>query len=1003
MTALTVGSIILSPASVSATEMISMDTAVRGMLSDAALESDNNEIKLRTTTPDSSLAEVKETNEGTTDVEEEAGITDPQKEDISDSTSDNDTNSDTTSTSADSESNDPDPTGTEDDLKADEGEKEPDAPADPSTAPTEEPEKIPTAIPEGAGETEETEITPTNVPGEEDPSSAHTEEPEPSATLTPTPTESIIETAEMEKVTEARKPTTVIPPVLPATTEVPSQETDFSEDAGQSYYPSETYIPWTSYSTIIPPATINRNTYSVGFVYKADAKKMTISDDRLSGDQLDVREEPNDDSRIIGILSRGALFYDIDTDNDQDYCYIEAVDSAGNIVRGYVSRKNIREISKDEDADFDDAGKYVKRIIAESYNRAFWDNNQTTQSHLLKIRSESTALRNEIIKYAEQFLGNPYVWGGEDLVNGCDCSGYTRGIYRHFGIELPRCSYEQAEVGNKISLSALKPGDLVFYARDGVVYHVMLYHGDGQVIHASSSTTGIIISNLNTDRFCWGVRILDDGVKNTNYISSGSTQASEIVSNGRLAYMGDTEAQEKVIEQLAEASISAEQETGFKRSVLIAQAILESGWVSFTNPVDGGIKAEDNNILGMNSDLNGHPMTYAKGSVDRIVPQWNGNEDVWGIEAMRCYSSLEDCFKDFASFRMWMHPELDSLKDDYEAYLHLAVLGYATDPSYEENLASIIKKYDLRKYDDANETVLDEIDMDKLVSDAESAASGNEESRQAVINTVSEAANAGWEEYGVAPSLLTAMAVNINFNIDTEVLTESNNLFVVPADDTWTGDVVETQAQITVEKAEDEEKVELKKYDTLTEACTDYAAELADQYPDIVGLVDPEKLAAMVGGEESEKINETYEKYNLGKLDTDPMFRSETGIEAVDNTAYTQDELELIWAIVAQEDDQSYEGALAVISSAMNRADANYGGYGRTALSQLTADGQYCYSPKVSDPSLWERRLGGNVPEDVKRAVEDCLTKGIRNNAYLNFRSTNRTGSYVKIGANWYF
>ena len=998
MTALTVGSIILSPASVSATEMISMDNAVRGMLSDAALESDNNEIKLRTTTPDSSLAEVKETNEGTTDVEEEAGITDPQKEDISDSTSDNDTNSDTTSTSADSESNDPDPTGTEDDLKADEGEKEPDAPADPSTAPTEEPEKIPTAIPEGAGETEETEITPTNVPGEEDPSSAHTEEPESSAT--PTPEESMKESDKLDKVTETPKLSPVKPTVLPTATEAPSQENVAPDDAAQSYYPTETYVPWTSYSSIIPPATINRNSYSVRFVYKADAKKMTISDDRL--DQLEVREEPDTDSRIIGILSRGAFFYDIDTEINQNYCYIEAADKSGNIVRGYVPRKNIREISKNENADFDDAGKYVKRIIAESYNRAFWDNNQTTQKSLLKIRSNSTALRNEIIKYAEQFLGNPYVWGGEDLVNGCDCSGYTRGIYRHFGIELPRCSYEQAEVGTKISLSALKPGDLVFYARDGVVYHVMIYHGDGQVIHASSSTTGIIISNLNTDRFCWGVRILDDGVKNTNYISSGSTQASEIVSNGRLAYMGDTEAQEKVIEQLAEASISAEQETGFKRSVLIAQAILESGWVSFTNPVDGGIKAEDNNILGMNSDLNGHPMTYAKGSVDRIVPQWNGNEDVWGIEAMRCYSSLEDCFKDFASFRMWMHPELDSLKDDYEAYLHLAVLGYATDPSYEENLASIIKKYDLRKYDDANETVVDEIDMDKLVSDAESAASGNEESRQAVINTVSEAANAGWEEYGVAPSLLTAMAVNINFNIDTEVLTESNNLFAVPASDTWTGDVVETPSQITAEKAE-EETIELKKYNTLTEACMDYAASLADQYPDIVGLVDPEELASIVGGEESEKINETYEKYNLGKLDTDPMFRNETGIEAVDNTAYTQDELELIWAIVAQEDDQSYEGALAVISSAMNRADANYGGYGRTALSQLTADGQYCYSPKVSDPSLWERRLGGNVPEDVKRAVEDCLTKGIRNNAYLNFRSTNRTGSYVKIGANWYF
>ena len=140
-------------------------------------------------------------------------------------------------------------------------------------------------------------------------------------------------------------------------------------------------------------------------------------------------------------------------------------------------------------------------------------------------------------------------------------------------------------------------------------------------------------------------------------------------------------------------------------------------------------------------------------------------------------------------------------------------------------------------------------------------------------------------------------------------------------------------------------------------------------------------------------------EYSLTRYDSIAI----TGTSAKDDSSYTQEELELIWAIVAQEDDQSYEGALAVISSAMNRADANYGGYGTTALAQLTADGQYCYSPKVSDPSLWQRRLGGNVPDDVKKAVEDCLTKGIRNNTYLNFRSSNRTGDYIQIGANWYF
>lgn len=117
---------------------------------------------------------------------------------------------------------------------------------------------------------------------------------------------------------------------------------------------------------------------------------------------------------------------------------------------------------------------------------------------------------------------------------------------------------------------------------------------------------------------------------------------------------------------------------------------------------------------------------------------------------------------------------------------------------------------------------------------------------------------------------------------------------------------------------------------------------------------------------------------------------------------YTQEELELIWAIVAQEDSTSYEGALAVITSAMNRADQNYGRHGTDPLSQLTAPGQYCYSPDVSDPSLWQARLEGNVETFVKQAVHDCLVSGLRNHSYLNFRSSQEEGR-VQIGGNWYF
>lgn len=125
--------------------------------------------------------------------------------------------------------------------------------------------------------------------------------------------------------------------------------------------------------------------------------------------------------------------------------------------------------------------------------------------------------------------------------------------------------------------------------------------------------------------------------------------------------------------------------------------------------------------------------------------------------------------------------------------------------------------------------------------------------------------------------------------------------------------------------------------------------------------------------------------------------------ERMDQTDYSQEQMELIWAIVAQEDNGSYEGALAVITSAMNRTEsANWNYLGNNALSQLMAPGQYCYSMD----NHWKPRLDGNVPEYVKQAVNDCLKKGIRNHSFTSFRSTkgSQTGAdAVQIGGNWFF
>ena len=110
---------------------------------------------------------------------------------------------------------------------------------------------------------------------------------------------------------------------------------------------------------------------------------------------------------------------------------------------------------------------------------------------------KATGTRAELVAYAKQFEGNPYVYGGTSLTNGADCSGFTMSIYKHFGISIGRSSRDQAANGKTISISDLQPGDLIFYGSKGYINHVALYIGGGEIIHASTASTGIKISNYN--------------------------------------------------------------------------------------------------------------------------------------------------------------------------------------------------------------------------------------------------------------------------------------------------------------------------------------------------------------------------------------------------------------------------------------------------------------------------------------------------------------------------
>ena len=178
---------------------------------------------------------------------------------------------------------------------------------------------------------------------------------------------------------------------------------------------------------------------------------------------LRVREEASTESPVITLVAEG-----------EELEVVEQLDGWVKIMlddeEAYVS------------ADYVDIAKKLDRAV--------------TQTELIYGKGVSD-VRVDLVNFAKQFLGNPYVWGGTSLTNGADCSGFVQSVFKNYGVSLPRTSSAQSTTGTKISLSEAQPGDLVFYAKNGRVNHVAIYIGNGQVIHASNARTGIKISNAS--------------------------------------------------------------------------------------------------------------------------------------------------------------------------------------------------------------------------------------------------------------------------------------------------------------------------------------------------------------------------------------------------------------------------------------------------------------------------------------------------------------------------
>ena len=137
-------------------------------------------------------------------------------------------------------------------------------------------------------------------------------------------------------------------------------------------------------------------------------------------------------------------------------------------------------------------GDYVTEEISYSYGETKEEEEKRiAEEERRKQEAGSTATVGQaVIDYACQFVGNPYVWGGTSLTNGADCSGFVQSVYAHFGISLPRTTYDMVNSGYAVSYEEAQPGDLILY---GDCSHVGLYMGDGNIVNALNSDKGICI------------------------------------------------------------------------------------------------------------------------------------------------------------------------------------------------------------------------------------------------------------------------------------------------------------------------------------------------------------------------------------------------------------------------------------------------------------------------------------------------------------------------------
>lgn len=222
---------------------------------------------------------------------------------------------------------------------------------------------------------------------------------------------------------------------------------------------------------------------------------------------LYVREEPGTESRCLGMVGLGDDL--IVTEEFDDWVKVDIEEGFGYVSKDYVTLKTefVTAESKEEEearlakekAERDKANQAAARAAAEAAaaqntTTAAADGTSgggTTSAPAPATTASGSGIGTDVANYALQFVGNPYVFGGSSLTNGTDCSGFVMSVYANFGVSLPHSSSGDRNVGYDVGgLENAIPGDIICYSG-----HVGIYIGNGQIVHASTSKTGIIVGN----------------------------------------------------------------------------------------------------------------------------------------------------------------------------------------------------------------------------------------------------------------------------------------------------------------------------------------------------------------------------------------------------------------------------------------------------------------------------------------------------------------------------